>query len=154
MIVCKFGGTSVADAAAIRRTTEIIRGRVGRQPVVVVSALAGTTNALLAAAEQAADGNLVAAIATIEASRARHLTAVTELLGNDAAANDIAADVSVMFDELAHLVEALSVLGHATDRSLDAISSMGEQLSAPVITAAFRCAGIDAQLVDARHVII
>ena len=154
MIVCKFGGTSVADAAAIRRTAEIIRGRVGRRPVVVVSALAGTTNALLAAAEQAAAGNLVSAIATIEASRTRHLTAVTELLGDDPSANDIAADVSVMFDELAHLVEALSVLGHATDRSLDAISSMGEQLSAPVITAAFRCAGIDAQLVDARQVIV
>jgi aspartate kinase len=154
MIVCKFGGTSVADAAAIRRTTEIIRGRVGRQPVVVVSALAGTTNALLAAAEQAAAGNLVSAIATIEASRTRHLAAVTDLLGDDRAANEIAADVSVMFDELAHLVEALSVLGHATDRSLDAISSMGEQLSAPVITAAFRCAGIDAQLVDARRVIV
>jgi aspartate kinase len=154
MIVCKFGGTSVGDAAAIRRTTEIVRGRVGRQPVVVVSALAGTTNALLAAAEQAAGGNLVSAIATIESSRARHMTAVTELLGDDAAANEIAADVSVMFDEIAHLVEALSVLGHATERSLDAISSMGEQLSAPVITAAFRCAGIDAQLVDARQVII
>lgn len=154
MIVCKFGGTSVGDATAIRRTTEIVRGRIGRQPVVVVSALAGTTNALLGAAAQAADGNLVSAIATIEASRTRHMTAVAELLGDDAAADEIAADVSVMFDEIAHLVEALSVLGHATDRSLDAISSMGEQLSAPVITAAFRCAGIDAQLVDARQVII
>ena len=154
MIVCKFGGTSVGDATAIRRTTEIVRGRLGRQPVVVVSALAGTTNALLNAAEQAAAGNLVSAIATIEASRTRHMTAVAELLGDDDAANEIAADVSVMFDEIAHLVEALSVLGHATDRSLDAIASMGEQLSAPVITAAFRCAGIDAQLVDARQVII
>lgn len=154
MIVCKFGGTSVGDAAAIRRTAEIVRGRIPRNPVVVVSALAGTTNALLAAAEQAARGNLVSAIATIEGSRARHMTAVSELLGDDGAARDIATDVSVMFDELAHLAEALSVLGHATERSLDAISSMGEQLSAPIITAAFKCAGIDAQLVDARQVII
>mgnify|MGYP003330372028 CR=1 FL=1 len=41
MIVAKFGGTSVADAAAIRRTGEIVRGRLGRAPVIVVSALAG-----------------------------------------------------------------------------------------------------------------
>jgi len=104
MIVCKFGGTSVADAAAIRRAAEIIRGRQDRHPVVVVSALAGTTSALLAAAEQAASGNLVAAIATVESSRERHMTAVSELLGDDAAAQEIAADVSVMFDELAHLM--------------------------------------------------
>ena len=111
MIVCKFGGTSVADAAAIRRAAEIIRGRLHLHPVVVVSALAGTTNALLAAAEQAASGNLVAAIATIESSRARHMAAVAELLGDDDAAQEIAVDESVMFDELAHLMEALSVLG-------------------------------------------
>src|ERR1035437_7391969 len=154
MIVCKFGGTSVADAAAIRRTAEIVRGRVARQPVVVVSALAGTTNALLAAAEQAASGHLVAAIATVEALREKHMAVVAELLGDDAAAREIAADESVLFDVLAHLAEALSVLGHVTERSLDAISSIGEQLSAPIITAAFTRAGVDAVLVDSRQVMI
>ena len=154
MIVCKFGGTSVADAAAIRRTAEIVRGRVAQQPVVVVSALAGTTNALLAVAEQAASGHLVAAIATVEALREKHMAVVAELLGDDAAAREIAADESVLFDVLAHLAEALSVLGHVTERSLDAISSIGEQLSAPIITAAFIRAGVDAVLVDSRQVMI
>src|ERR1035437_5155056 len=154
MIVCKFGGTSVADAAAIRRTTEIVRGRLAQQPVVVVSALAGTTNALVAAAEQSASDHLVAAIASVEALRNRHMSLVAELLGDDAAAREIAADESVLFDELAHLAEALSVLGHVTERSLDAVASLGERLSAPVITAAFIRAGIDAVLVDARQVMI
>jgi aspartate kinase len=154
MIVCKFGGTSVADAAAIRRTADIIRTRVDKQPVVVVSALAGATNVLLGAAEQAATGHLVAAITAIEALRDRHMAVITELLGDDAIAREIATDESVMFDELAHLAEALSVLGHVTERSLDAISSMGEQLSAPIITAAFVRAGIDAELVDSRLVMI
>ena len=53
MIVSKFGGTSVADAEAITRTAEIIRGRQERRPVVIVSALAGVTNDLLALAEHA-----------------------------------------------------------------------------------------------------
>ena len=39
MIVVKFGGTSVADASAIRRAAEIVRGRLDRRPIVVVSAL-------------------------------------------------------------------------------------------------------------------
>ena len=154
MIVAKFGGTSVADAAAITRTVNIIRGCVDRQPVVVVSALAGTTNALIAAAEQAATGHLVTAIAQVEAMRDRHLGVVTELLGDGEEALDIAAEESMLFDELAHLAEALSVLGYLTPRSLDMISSLGEQLSAPIVTAALRRAGIDAVLVDGRDVMI
>ena len=62
MIVVKFGGTSVGDAAAIERATEIVRGRAARRPLVVVSALAGTTNALLAIAEQAEKGQLIGAL--------------------------------------------------------------------------------------------
>ncbi len=154
MIVAKFGGTSVGDAAAIRRTAGIVRGRIAQQPVVVVSALAGTTNALLSVAEQAASGNLVVAIATVQQLRERHLAAVTELVGAGADAEDLAATESMLLDELAHLAEALSVLGHVTPRSLDAIASFGEQLSAPMVTAAFRKEGIDAVLVDARKVLV
>jgi aspartate kinase len=52
VIVVKFGGTSVGDAAAIQRTAEIVKSRIDRDPIVVVSALGGATNALLAVAEQ------------------------------------------------------------------------------------------------------
>ena len=45
MIVIKFGGTSVGDAAAITRAGQIVEDRLGQHPVVVVSALAGVTNA-------------------------------------------------------------------------------------------------------------
>lgn len=154
MIVAKFGGTSVADATAIARTAAIVRGRLARDPIVVVSALAGTTNALLAAAEQAAGGNLVAAISAVEQLRVRHLAAVAELAGDGPEGDDLGATVSALLDELAHLVEALSVLGHATPRSMDAIAAFGEQLSAPIVTAALRREGVDAVLVDARAVCI
>ncbi len=154
MIVAKFGGTSVGDAIAIRRTADIIKGRLARQPVVVVSALAGTTNALIAAAEQAAAGQLVAAITQVEALRARHLDTARVLIGTGADADDVAAEIAMLFDELAHLAEAFSVLGYLTPRSLDTISAIGERLSAPIVAAAFRRLGIDAVLVDARRVLI
>ena len=152
MIISKFGGTSVADAAAIRRAAEIIKGRLDRQPIVVVSALSGATNALIAIAELAAAGKLTPAIEQVEALRERHLATIAELLGADAGAEEQAADESALFDELAHLVEALSVLGHLTPRSLDAMSALGERLSAPIVAAAFTRAGINAVLVDARAV--
>ena len=59
MVVQKFGGTSVADSAAIRRLIDIVRtarARDGRGPAVVVSAMSGVTDALLGvAAESATD---------------------------------------------------------------------------------------------------
>ncbi|MCX5760515.1 MAG: hypothetical protein NTW72_03245, partial [Gemmatimonadetes bacterium] len=154
MIVAKFGGTSVGDTAAIERTAAIVRGRLSRQPVIVVSALAGTTNALLELAAQSAQGQFIVALRGIEMLRDRHLAVVDELLGDGEAAADIAADVSVLFDELAHLGEALSVLGDLSPRSLDAVAAYGERLSAPIVTAAFLQRGIPATFVDARRVMV
>ncbi|HEX8848907.1 MAG TPA: lysine-sensitive aspartokinase 3 [Gemmatimonadaceae bacterium] len=154
MIVVKFGGTSVADADAIRRAVEIVRGRLDRDPVVVVSALAGATNSLLAIAEQASRGQLIGAVRAVEALRERHLAQATELLGDDTEARDLSAELSAMFDELAHLAEALSVLGDLTPRSKDAIAAIGERLSSQLVVAAMRRMGLAAEHVDARDVVI
>ncbi|HEX7121217.1 MAG TPA: lysine-sensitive aspartokinase 3 [Gemmatimonadaceae bacterium] len=154
MIVVKFGGTSVGDAAAIRRATAIVQSRLERRPLVVVSALAGTTNALIALAEQAAQGQLIAAIRGVEGLRERHLAVAEELLGNSAACSDVLGELAATFDELASLAEALSVLGHLTPRSLDAIAAKGEQLSSTLAVAVFQAEGIPAQWVDAGSVMI
>ncbi len=154
MIVVKFGGTSVGDAEAIERATEIVRGRLARRPLVVVSALSGTTNTLLAIAEQAEKGQLIGALRGVEGLRERHLREAAKLLGDTAVATDVCADLSVMFDELASLAEALSVLGHLTPRSLDAIASIGERLSSHLVVAVLNARGIRAQLIDAGDVMI
>jgi aspartate kinase len=154
MIVVKFGGTSVGDAAAIERATEIVRGRLEQRPLVVVSALAGTTNALLAIAEQAEKGQLIGALRGVEGLRERHLAEASKLLGDSGAGLEVATDLSAMFDELASLAEALSVLGHLTPRSLDAIASIGERLSSLLVVAVLCGRGIPAQLVDAGDVMI
>ena len=154
MIVAKFGGTSVADADAIARTADIIRGRLDRHPIVVVSAMAGVTNELLALAEQAVAGQLISAIHAIEVLRTRHFVQTERLLGGTPAATEICAEMSVMFDELANLAGALAVLGHLTPRSLDAIAATGEMLSSQLVVAAYAHVGIPAELVDARQVMI
>ena len=155
MIVCKFGGTSVGDAEAIARTASIIAGRRERSPVVVVSALGGATNKLLQIAEQASRGQLIGALSAVEGLRDRHLAQTEALLGsNREACEDICGELSAMFDELAALAEALKTLGDLTPRSLDAIASLGEQLSSVLVVAAFRQHGLDAEHVDARRVMI
>lgn len=154
MIVMKFGGTSVADAAAISRTVPIVRERLHLKPVVVVSALAGTTNKLLEIAERSASGQLIVALSMLEELRGRHFAAIDDLLGSHELAAEIGAEAGMLFDELAHLAEALSVLGDLTMRSQDAVSSMGEQLSAPIVAAALLKSGVPATFVDARTLMI
>jgi aspartate kinase len=153
VIVCKFGGTSVGDAEAIARTASIIRARRDRKPVVVVSALAGTTNGLLQIAEQAAKGQLIGALRAVEELRDRHLKQ-TELLLDAASSQEVCEELSAMFDELASLAEALRTLGDLTPRSLDAIASLGEQLSSVLVVAALRQHDLDAVHVEARQVMI
>jgi aspartate kinase len=154
MIVVKFGGTSVGDAEAIARAAEIVRSRLDRRPLVVVSALAGTTNALLQIADQAAGGQLIGAARGVETLRERHIAVAETLLADWPQANDVIAELASSFDELASLAEALSVLGHLTPRSLDAIAAKGEMISSVLVVAAFQAKGLAAEHVDARRVMI
>ena len=154
MIVVKFGGTSVGDAEAIKRAAAIVVSRRERRPIVVVSAMAGVTNALLAIAEQSSRGQLIGAIRNIEGLRERHMEEAERLLGDTAECEELCGDMSAMIDELAHLTEALNTLGDVSPRSLDAIAAYGEQLSSQLVVAAFRQCGVPAEHVDAREVMI
>ncbi|HEY0970584.1 MAG TPA: lysine-sensitive aspartokinase 3 [Gemmatimonadales bacterium] len=154
MIVLKFGGTSMGDAEAMARAASIVRTRLDRGAMVVVSAMSGTTNALLEVAEQASRGQLIVAIRLVEGIRERHLAAAAALLGECQEADELCAELSALCDELAGLAEALSVLGHLTPRSVDAIAAYGEQLSAPLAAAALGRHRVPVQVVDAREVIV
>ncbi|MES2358392.1 MAG: lysine-sensitive aspartokinase 3 [Gemmatimonadota bacterium] len=154
MIVVKFGGTSVGDADAICRAADVVASRLHRAPVVVVSAASGTTTELLGIAEQAARGQLIGALRSVEHIRERHVAMCDVLLRDVPGGPDTAAEIAAMCDEVASLAEALTTLGHITPRSLDAVASFGEQMSALLVTEAFRARGIPAQHLDAREVIV
>lgn len=153
MIVVKFGGTSVGDADAIRRAAAIVAERAGRKPVVVVSALGGTTSALITMAHQAAHGQIIGAIRCVEGLRERHLEVAASLLSGPTS-DGVAAELSAIFDELERLAQALSVLAHITPRSLDAIAAAGERASSLLVAAAFQANGIGSRHVDARSIMI
>jgi len=154
VIVVKFGGTSVGDADAICRAADVVASRMHRAPVVVVSAASGTTTELLAIAEQAARGQLIGALRSVEHIRERHIAMCDALLRDVATGPDTTAEIAAMCDEVASLAEALTTLGHITPRSLDAVASFGEQMSSLLVTEAFRARGIPAQHVDAREIIV
>ncbi len=155
MIVMKFGGTSVGDAAAINQAAEIVRGRIPRAPVVVVSAMARVTDTLLRLAHTAMERRFDKAEAIIRDLRERHMATARDLLSSDDHLSDEAGrGVEEQFRELESLTRSVATLGELTARSQDAIVSFGERLSSVLMVAALRARGARAELVDSRRFII
>jgi aspartate kinase len=153
MIVMKFGGTSVESAAAIERVAGIVRSRLERHPVVVVSAMGKTTNKLLAIAAAAIEGRRADYIRQIHDLRDFHSREARLVVPLEERA-ELDRTLDEHFQELTELVKGLAVLGELTPRSIDAISSYGERLSSYIVALAFRHFGMPAEHLDSRRVIV
>lgn len=149
MIVAKFGGTSVADAAAIRRLIAIVRSRARDQPVIVLSALAGITDGLLALVPLVPAGNADALDAAIGALVDRHAATARDLPGAEAAMPVIADDAGALRRELG---TALGRMLRASE--VDALAGRGELWSSRLIAAALEGAGLAATWVDIRPIMV
>jgi aspartate kinase len=155
-VVMKFGGTSCEDAAALTRLARIVADRGPEHPVVVVSAMAKVTDSLVELARLALAGDIATADAVIARLRERHLTALRELAGEalPAALAEAEAAVHGLLQDLSELVRGIAAVGELTDRTRDAMLSFGERLSPWLARLALESAGLRAQIVDARHVIV
>ena len=152
MIVMKFGGTSVEDAASVRRVVEIVRGRLARRPVLVISAMGKTTKMLLAAAEASAAGQSDESLRMVEDVRKRHAAEARELT-TGSNAEQVGKLLDSDFADLARLLDGLAILGEVPPRGLDKILAYGELLSTAIVAGALAERGIDARLLDSRDLI-
>jgi aspartate kinase len=152
----KFGGTSVEDPAAIGRTAAIVAGRIalGRQPVVVVSAMAKVTDQLLRAAAAASQGDRTGALAISSRLRARHRDTASVLVKNAAELASLIDFIDEKFDSLDEVLRGLAAILELTPRISDLIVSYGERTSSRIVASAFCELGINAAHVDSRDVII
>ncbi|HWT66854.1 MAG TPA: lysine-sensitive aspartokinase 3 [Terracidiphilus sp.] len=153
IVVMKFGGTSVEDPAAISRTAGIVAGRVamGKQPVVVVSALAKVTDQLLRAAGCAATGDRTGALAISSRLRSRHRDTACALVK---VPGELLTFIDQKFDSLDEILRGLAAILELTPRISDLVVSFGERISSRIVAAAFCEQGMNAAHVDARDVII
>ncbi len=137
-IVMKFGGTSVADAAAFENVARIIAAQRATMPVVVVSAMSGVTDALLAATPY-----------SVGPIFDRHLVAAEELLPGSE------SERFAVFVKRAE-AQVHELLQSDSDRKAvqDAVVSFGEILSSTLMAAVLNQRGVKAQQVDARRCII
>ena len=156
MIVMKFGGSSVDTAESIGRVAEIVRGRLDRRPVVVVSAMSKTTRRLLEGADAAAAGDrdgALAAFAEIETYHRRESHGVVPPAGRPA----LDAALDPFFNELRTQLDEILSTRALTPRAADAVASCGELLASTILAFALNHAtpgSIDAAWVDCRRVIV
>ncbi|NLL09533.1 MAG: aspartate kinase [Methanomicrobiales archaeon] len=145
----KFGGTSVQNAESVRRAVDIVYERYSRQDrlAVVVSARRGVTDRLIACAESmvtSRDADEVADLVTYLTEG--HLTTLKEV------APDFYPETSEIIirriENLRDFLHAVYHLRELTVRSRDYITSFGERLNAPLISAAFRQRGIPSMVLD------
>jgi aspartate kinase len=150
MLVMKFGGTSVQDAAALRNVVQIVVSQRERSPLVVLSACAGVTNALIDAGQKAASGKSEEALAVFASLHLRHNSIADELLEEQS--NKAKEFFETDFTSLRRLVYGLSIVNELTPRALDQIVAHGERWSSTLLALALEKRGLPAMLVDARTV--
>ena len=156
MLVMKFGGTSVGDAERIAHVTGLIAEARTRDPqvVVVVSAMAGVTNALFAAARAAANGNEAEVQRYATDLLARHQQAARRLLTTPAELDGAERAIIAQLEEFRRFCRSIATLGEATVRTLDLVVGAGERLSSHLLAATLRERGLEAEAVPATELIV
>jgi aspartate kinase len=152
-LVMKFGGTSVGSVVAIQQVIEIARAAKSdwRNVAIIVSAMSSVTDKLLNGAKSAAAGDGSAAVKIGNQILIKHTDILVKLAPNTSQLRNL---IEELIEEYTTLCHAIHVLGEASPRALDAIASLGERMSAPLVTATLNAAGIPASVVDTRDVLV
>lgn len=154
MKVLKFGGSSLANAERISAVCDIVSARYpDERPVVVLSAMKGVTDLLIAAATEAAAGSDSYRDRLSEIRR-RHQSARQELFAERTPSPALEERLDSMFQELSDLLHGVSLVRECTERSLDLIMSFGERLSCTLAGAVLTARGCPAAMFDARELLV
>ena len=152
--VHKFGGTSLADAECFRTVARIVAARADGNLAVVVSAMRGVTDQLLALVDAAARGAPVGE--GIGELSARYRATVAELVP-DARAGALRAQFEKDVEDIESVLKALSLVRSASHRSRDLVSGFGEIWSARLLAALLQSmpdVRAPIELVNARDVLV
>jgi bifunctional aspartokinase / homoserine dehydrogenase 1 len=153
--VMKFGGTSVGDASCIARAAQIVEQAARQNAVVtVVSAMSGVTNRLVEAANRAGSGHRGAGSALITELRQQHAAALAALVSGEAGRARVTAALDEILAEGQRLLDGTGLLRELTPRALDAISSLGERLCAPIFASALAELGVKSRAIAATELIV
>lgn len=151
--VFKFGGASLADAAAMRHAIEIVTMPRRARVVTVVSAMAGVTDALIALTGAAETGDQRDIDVDMSILHHAHREVATGIVTGARAKRELLTVVSRAFDDVRSWLDGVRSLRELTPRSRDLIIARGEELSARLVVAGLLARGIKAEYIDATEII-
>jgi aspartokinase/homoserine dehydrogenase 1 len=148
----KFGGASLGDAGALSRAISIVEG-ADRPAVVVVSALGGVTDALLALAGELARGNDAVVRKTAADLQKRYETSARAVVPAGGDRQRLLARIRGTFGEIEALTGAPRILRELSARSVDHIVAAGEDLAARIFSAGLVARGTPSEYVSPLDII-
>ncbi|HUF16813.1 MAG TPA: lysine-sensitive aspartokinase 3 [Thermoanaerobaculia bacterium] len=155
MIVIKFGGTSVGDDSRVSNAIEIVADARERSPVVVVSALSGVTNDLVAATRSAAEGDFEAAAQTVARIRERHEEVALRLVKQKSDyLESFLAQLGRHTDQIVDILKGIALVGDVSLRANDKIVAIGEKLSSVLFAYAMRLKTLPGVHIDSERVVV
>ena len=135
MKVMKFGGTSVGSVKSILSLKKIVEAEAGRGPViVVVSALDGITDKLIATSHMAQQGDEHYR-EEFEAMVNRHHQMIDTIITDDKRRVDLFNNVDQLFDQLKSIYYGVYLIHDLSKKTEDTIVSYGERLSSHIVAA-------------------
>lgn len=154
-ITMKFGGTSVGSTDAIAQVAAIVQATIneGNRVLVVSSAMSGVTDMLIEGARTAAAGNGARYRVIANDLRTKHETVIKNLLSSDVERITIRDEVSGLLDEFETLCYGIYVLRELSPKAMDKVSSLGERMSVPMISAVLRARGVPSSSLTASQLI-
>ena len=153
MLVSKFGGTSVGSAERFASVARIVENVENQHLVVVLSAMSGTTSALIEGARAAANGEVERYRSGLENLLSKHLRAADALLKGTDDHEAVTAYVRERLQGYERLCQSIATLGEFTMRGNDAVASIGEGLSCQIMAALLRSRGRRAKAVSATKLV-
>jgi aspartate kinase len=154
MIVIKFGGTSVGDADRVANAIDIVAERRHRNPVVVVSALAGVTNDLVEASEAARAGDVDRVNAIISAVRQRHEDVALRLVQHKSDFLEaFIRQLDKQVEQIQTILRGIALLGEITMRARDKVMSIGEKLSSVLFAYSMMMRALPGEHVESEEVV-
>jgi aspartate kinase len=150
----KFGGTSVENAERIRSGAGLVAEQASQhQVLVVVSALAKTTDQILACTQAAARGDEQSLAEGLKTIQRRHEGVVAELFG-DSRGDKVRDRLESLQRQLHDFCFALLQLRSITPQLLDVALPMGEKMSAQIFSAVLAEMGTSSVYVDSASFLI
>ena len=135
MKVMKFGGTSVGSVKSILSLKKIVETEARTQPVVVVvSALDGITDKLIATSKMAKQGDEHYR-EEFDAMVTRHHQMIEAIIQDEKKRIDLFNNIDQLFEQLKSIYFGVFLIHDLSKKTEDAIVSYGERLSSHIVAA-------------------